>query len=288
MPRNGITGLTAMGRVQGFTDTDPELTPAELHGGSVNPAHGNPGEVASPYPWQAYGGALGQPQGPLGVENELLGEPPEQETLVAGFLAQDPTGDQTPYHTHAGPFPRGRSTTISPEDTAANLRQNSALRGMNLGADRARQRRPTMLAKNDNWLEYEDLKLGSDGLQDIPGQLKGSTGGFGTRDRVQSFAPQNEYGFDRAHQHRRYAQSPIPGNYMYLNPAGRPMRRNLPGPARPANGPGPFYGDDLGTTFAYDNGAILQDPATEYAAPPQPYVAPAYASQSDVPDLEWY
>ena len=93
-----ITGL------QGFVDTDPELTAQEIHGSTVNPKHGVPGETAEPYSWEAYGGAWGSGgHGPYGAENFLLGELPENDTFAAGNIAQDPTGDRTPYGTYAAP-----------------------------------------------------------------------------------------------------------------------------------------------------------------------------------------
>ena len=97
-----------------------------------------------------------------------------------------------------------------------------------------------------------------------------------------TYAKRNQYGFDSAHMRRRYAMSSIPGNFMWMRPKGRPMHRNLPGPARPPIGiDSPFTGDDLGVTFGYDTGAILMDQPQEYVPPPSPNVAsqtPTYDS----------
>jgi hypothetical protein len=111
---------------------------------------------------------------------------------------------------------------------------------------------------------------------------------WGTRDRVQSMARQNEFGFDSSHRHRRYADAPIPGNYMWLRPGGRPLQKTLAGPARPAIGPeSPFSGDDLGFTFGID-GAVLQNVPTEYVSPAQPKLAAPMAYDDNDAVVEWY
>lgn len=289
---NGIAGLNGIGKLMGLNKADPELTAAEVHGGPVDPAHSATGEIAEPYPWEAYGGSWGHPQGPLGAENGLLGEPPENETLRAGILRDDPTADRTPYRTHGGPFPKGRATSVGPDAVANQLQQNAALRGTNTGAELSRQYRPTMLAQNDDWTDFVEITPGSSEITtDIDPQLKSGAapGGWGSHSREQSYARQNQYGFDSRHQHRRWATGRIPGNTMWMNPQGRPMTKTFAGPARPATGPGPFQGQDIGDAFSYDTGAILQDPATEYQPPVVPYVAPAVtADQSAAPGEDWF
>jgi len=134
----------------------------------------------------------------------------------------------------------------------------------------------------------EQVNAANSDLQQIGRQAMSAGFGWGTRDRTQSFARQNEFGFDSAHVHRRYAQSPIPGNYMWMRPGGRPMVKGLPGPARPPIGPdSPFAGDDLGQSFNI-NGAILQNVPSEYVPPAQPNLAAAVVSDSFDSVVEWY
>jgi hypothetical protein len=275
------SGLSQMAGLSGFVNSDPEADAFDVQGGPVNPAHAQFGEQSEPYSWESK--AVGSaPRGPIGPENELLGEDPAAFTFAAGDITQDPTGDQTPYQTHAGPFPKGRETSIGPDATGRQLRQNYALHSIDTNAAASRQSDPTMLARQDEWNQIYEIGPGSSGLVEIPDQIKGAIHGFGNTDRTQSFARQNEYGFDSKHQHRRYASGPIPGNFMWMRPAGRPMVRSLPGPARPPVGPGsPFYGQDTGAAFDYVDGGILQDSAVQYEAPPVPYFAPSYGNPDD-------
>jgi hypothetical protein len=132
------------------------------------------------------------------------------------------------------------------------------------------------------------VNAGNTDLQPISDQAKSAGFGWGTRDRTQSFARQNEYGFDSSHQHRRWAMSPIPGNFMYLKPGGRPMVKGLPGPARPAIGAdSPFAGDDLGQAFGI-NGAMLQNVPSEYVPPPQPTLSASIVADDNESVVEWY
>jgi len=140
----------------------------------------------------------------------------------------------------------------------------------------------------DDWEELLETNPGHSDQVPIPGQLMSSSYGYGTRDRVQSMARQNEFGFDSAHMHRRYATGPIPGNTMWMRPGGRPMRKTLAGPARPAIGPSsPFAGQNLGFNFNPD-GAVLQNVPSEYQPPPNPTLQPAVISDVNDSVVEWY
>jgi hypothetical protein len=123
----------------------------------------------------------------------------------------------------------------------------------------------------------------------LPKQAISSGFMWGTRDRTQSMARQNEYGFDSAHMFRRWAVGAIPGNHMWMRPGGRPLVKSLPGPARPAVGvDSPFHGDDLGASFSID-GAMLQNVPTEYLPPPAVKLAPPLEwDESTGPVVEWY
>lgn len=282
-----VSGLNALAGLQGFTNPVPEATPEEIHGGTVNPAHGLTGEVAQPYSWENE--AMGIfPHGPHGPEDGIItttGVP----VLSAGMLNQDPTSDQTPYRTHAAPWPKGMETSVDPDATTRQLTQSAEIHGVDTNAGKAFLFDPTMVAVQDQWTAFYDVMPGQSNLStDVPPQLKGATAGWGTRSREQSFAQQNQYGFDSAHFHRRFATGSIPGNYMWMRPGGRAMIKSLPGPARPPIGQGsPFEGQDTGQAFD-TQGAILNDPATQYQAPPTPYVAPAQQPDLSQPEIAWW
>jgi hypothetical protein len=199
--------------------------------------------------------------------------------------------DDTPSN-RAGPFPKGILSgpvgSNGPDDIANHLEQSFVLHGTNTHAQ-LRAQTASIYAQNDDWQTVEELNPGHDTLSNPPSQMKSSGYGWGTRDRTQSFARQNEFGFDSAHQHRRFATGPIPGNTMWMKPGGRPLAKSLPGPARPAIGvDSPFAGQDLGQAFSID-GALLQNVPTEYQAPPTPNLTttvPVVTGDDTYP--EWY
>lgn len=260
----------------GFSNAKPEATPEQIHGGPANPYHELVGEQAVPYPWEAWAGSWGPPKaGPFGAENELLGDLPESMTFQAGQLGQDPTGDQTPYRTHAAPNIRGFRTTTSPEDSAERLIESAQVHAVKTNASAGFQYDPTLHAQNDTWQEFYNPVPGEDNLPAVTGIVSAQAGGFGANDhRSNAYAKVNQYNFASSHRYRRYATGSVPGNYMWMQPGQRPMIKTLPGPARPAVGPGPFQGDNIGDTFGLQ-GAILQQGPTEYVSPPQVAVAGA-------------
>lgn len=293
MPQ-GLTGLTALAGYQEQIDADAQATPEERLGGPADPRHGEWGEQAAPYPWES-SLAMGGSHGPYGPENQMLGDE-DWFFTPAGDDSQDPTLDRTP-DTRAAPKPKGILSGpvpgATPDDIANQLQQSREIHAIDTGASKRGTYPPQAVGiQNDTWATaYDDVSPGSTDVQPIGRQAMSSGFLFGTRDRVQSFARQNEFGFDSAHKHRRVATGSIPGNTMWLKPGGRPLAKSLPGPARPAIGPdSPFAGQDLGQTFSID-GAILQSQPTEYTPPAQPYLAPANASAVATGDdsvVEWY
>jgi hypothetical protein len=139
-------------------------------------------------------------------------------------------------------------------------------------------------AQQDNWHEIWELNPGNTLNVPIPDQLKGGIL-FGQWDRTQSFAKQNAYDYGSKHQHRRYAEvtlGHLPGNFQWMIPQGRPMHRNLPGPARPPIGvDSQFTGQDLGFAYGYDSGAILQNTPEAYVPPPTPNIDTATPTYDD-------
>lgn len=289
------TGLSGLSGLQGYENATPEAPPEKLHGFPVDPRHSQPGEPTPPgYEYRKPGlSRLVQPGSPTGLPRSepqpgMTGDDEWSDYTLPGGMPEDLPNFDLARETRAAPWPKGYLNTTDPDQSVLNIQRMAEIHASDRGASLWQDYVPQMDAKQDNWLEIWEINPGAVDLVDVPNQIKGiAIGGFGQRDRTQSFARQNEYGFDSKHQHRRYAQSPIPGNYMWLNPTGRPLIKSLPGPARPPIGQGsPFEGQDLGLAFAYDNGAILQNAPPEYIAPPQPNLAPPIVSQDTVPTID--
>lgn len=278
-----LTGLTGLAGYQTQIDADSQASPEDRMGGVADPSH-------SKYLAEDYirrGAQIGEPIGPYGPDNQMLGD--ELWFMEpGGHPADDPQFDHTP-NTHAGPWlaAGGPVPGNDPDSVAIKLSALAKLHAMDTNAD-AQIVLSRQEALNDTWETIDQLNPGNSDQREVPDQMKSAGFGWGTRDRVQSFAPQNEFGFDSTHQHRRWATGGIPGNTMWLKPGGRPMVKSLPGPARPAIGPdSPFAGQDLGRAFDV-NGAILQNLPNEYEAPPQPALAEAAVSVDNNSFPEWY
>jgi len=283
-----LTGLTGLAGYQVQINEDAQATPEERYGGVADPRHENVGEQATPYSWQSKATQAASMHGPYGPENQLLGD--ENDWLFpAGTMDQDPAFDRTPSR-RAAPFPKGIASGPVPNDgpdaISNQLNQSYGIHATNTNAGvRALTGFP---AVQDEWVELSEINPGHSDLQALPRQAMSSGFMWGTRDRTQSMARQNEHGYDSAHMHRRYATGPIPGNTMWLRPGGRPLAKTLAGPARPPIGQdSPFAGDDLGRSFDI-NGAFLQNVPMEYVAPIQPNLAPPLSSNELLPVVEWY
>jgi hypothetical protein len=279
-----LTGLSGLAGYQNVIDEDSQATPEERMGGTADPSHAK--FLAEDHIRR--GAQIGEPIGPYGPDNQMLGD--ESWFFEPGGEAtQDPYYDHTPSN-RAGPWPKGILSGpvggVGPDDTARKLSQLAALHGIDTNADKKSQTQ--LEALNDDWQEIDQLNPGDSIQVRLPKQMMSSGFGWGTRDRVQSMAAQNEFGFDQTHQHRRWANGGIPGNTMWLRPGGRPLVKSMPGPARPAIGPdSPFAGQDLGQTFNI-NGAILQNVPQEYTPPPTPSLSTAPVVSENDSYVEWY
>lgn len=287
----GLTGLTAIAGYQQVVIENSQATPEQRLGDSVDPRHGNWGQQAAPYPWQSSLGGGGS-HGPYGPENQMLGDE-EWFLTPAGVPQEDPLFDKTP-RSHASPKPKGILSgpipSDGPDDIANQLKQSMAIHAINTGASRQSIYSTYALGvQNDQWeAPIDDVSAGSSDLVPLPKQALSSGFMWGTRDRTQSMAVQNSYGFDSAHKFRRVATGAIPGNTYWMRPGGRPLAKSLPGPARPAVGPdSPFAGQDLGAAFGIQ-GAVLQTQPTEYSPPPQPKLVPAVDNTDDNSAVEWF
>lgn len=276
------SGPAPITTLQGFRSSNPQAPPWEVQGGPADPAHALPGEVATPYPWQAYGGAMGLgSHGPYGIENELLGAVPP--IFAAGQIEDDPQGDQTPYATHAAPWPKGLQQGelqgVGPGPTADKLVQSAEIHSADTNASANWTHDQSMFALQDQWTGFYNPVQGEDLVTGAGTQVGQAVGGFGVNDHTSNpFHKANEYELNTSHRHRRFATGSVPGNYLWMRPGGRMMIKSLPGPARPPIGAdSPFAGDDAFAPYEI-TGAILQNPATEYVPPATPYVQPATQS----------
>lgn len=285
---DGLTGLSGMAGYQQQIDSDSQATPAQRSGDVADPRHAIRGEQATPYPWESKSTQAAAMHGPYGPENQLL-----DDTFwfwePAGMPGDDPWMDNTPSR-RAAPYPAsvtaGAVPSASPDEISAQLAQSSWIHAHDSGASKRMQHNADPL--NDEWQDFAENDPGH--TDQLPLDKRAISSGFmwGTRDRLHSMARQNEYDFDTAHKHRRWATGGIPGNTMWLRPGGRPLMKSLPGPARPAIGPdSPFTGQDLGSAFD-PNGSTLQNVPTEYAPPPQPNLAAAVQTPSYDASLEWW
>jgi hypothetical protein len=273
-----MDGLTSLVGLTGYTIDNPEATPEDRSGNAADPRHANVGEQAQPYSWQslAVPGAIPDPPGPS--DSGLIEHDYDwYSTLVASQIEDLPAGDTAPW-THAGPWPADPigDGSVGPDNAVRQLEMNAALRSLKVGPANRAMWRPWANPTQDAWQEIWEVNPNSDDIPVATNQMKASLapGGRGSTDRRQSFAKQNDYGFDSRHMRRRFAVGHIPGNFPWMKPAGRPLVKGIPGPAKPAIGPhSQFAGQNLGAAFG-TNGAILENPPNAYAGPAVPYIAP--------------
>jgi len=277
-----MAGPAPIQGIQVLSNPEPELTPEQRYGGTADPRHSSIGEVARPYSWE---GVYEGSHGPYGLDNQLLGV--EICSFAAGDLGQDPTADLTP-RTHAAPWPKGVPQSPHPEAQAEWRDQENSIHASNTGVSRRMLYSPTLHAQQDNWQGFYEVAPGTSAQDpNVPKQVGFAVGGWGSRDRSQSLAGQNQYGFDSAHSMRRYAAGSIPGNYMWMRPGGRPMFKTLAGSGQlPTGSDSPFYGQDASAAFGVQGG-ILTDLPYEYATPPIPAVASAAPNQAPAEIALW-
>jgi hypothetical protein len=285
---DGLSGLSGIAGYQQQINADAQASPEQRNGNVADARHSIVGEQAAPYPWQSKATQAAAMHGPYGPENQLL-----DDTFwfwePAGMPDQNPWMDNTPSR-RAAPWPKGINSGVvpsgDPDETSRNLLLSMEIHGTNMGASRGIQH--MLDPQNDDWQDFAENDPGN--TDQLPLDKRAISSGFmwGTRDRLHSMARQNEFGFDTAHKHRRWAAGGIPGNTMWLRPGGRPMMKSLPGPARPAIGPdSPFSNQNLGQAFD-PNGAVLQNVPTEYVPPPQPNLAAAMQATGNEAPVEWW
>ncbi len=283
MPQ-ALSGLSGLASLSTLDVSDDFATPEERMGGPANPYHAQLGEQARPYAWESHA-TQAAGHGPYGAENQLLGDP-TWFMEEGGTLTDDPLADYNQpsiTRSHGSVKNLTLSGTLPSQYDAVNLQTEQMNKKLSdLGTSRKMTHNQLGYARQDEWTEIWEVNPGNLEKPAVDGSVAYQANGFGANDRpTNPYAKKNSFGLDSKHMHRRFATGSIPGNYMWMRPRGRPMHRNLPGPARPAIGnDSPFTGDDLGFAFSYDTGAVLQTQPVEYIPPPAPNIAtttPVYA-----------
>lgn len=278
MAANSPSGLTPLAGYNAISKPDPFATPEQRMGGPANTYHSHVGEQAVPYSWQSQA-VPGAHPGPRGEENQMLGDP-MWFLESAGSPEQDPLFDYNMpdlTRSHASVKNVTLSGPIPDQYGAVNL-QTAQMnnKASDLGTSRRMSHDPRGLGiQNDHWLELWEVNNGSDDIPATTKQIAFQANGFGVNDATSNtYHKANAFELNAKHQHRRYAWNNIPGNYMWMIPAGRPLFKGIAGVARPPIGAGSqFEGQDIGFAFSYDTGATLMATPQEYIPPPSPNVA---------------
>lgn len=114
---------------------------------------------------------------------------------------------------------------------------------------------------------------------DVPDQLRGNMG----LDHTQGFEPDARYGFNQGFIRMPSASSDVAGNFMWLDPALRPVEVRPAGVRHwPVGQDSPFAGQVPGSSggAGYTVGAVVDTVPPEYVPPPDPQVGPALADSS--------
>lgn len=278
-----VGGLQPLMPLTSAVVADPEATAEERLGGPADPRHAQAQwEQPVHYPWMKLRGV--HQAAPSGEDAGLIGFS-EGFAQPAGTLAENPYADQTPW-THRAPWPKGVIQSVQPDARTEHLAWSAQLHAIDSGA--SRRMHLTTAAQQDTWAEVWTIDPGTSMQDATNGQVKQAVAGYGSTDRAANPTRQNSYGFDSAHLHRRYATGSVPGNYLWMRPAGRPLVKSQAGPARPPVGEAsPFTGQDLQRDYGVQ-GAVLQDSAVEYSPPAEPYIAPSYGPSPDPSPVAWW
>lgn len=292
---DAISGLQPLAGINIIKDDTAFATPEQRSGGTASPYHGHVGERAKPYSWESQMTPSGS-HGPYGPENQLLDD--EFWFLEpAGMPSDDPDYDRnTPSLTrsHGSVTNETVSGPVPSQYEAVNKQiQQMGNKSSNLGTSRNMISNNLGMAQQDHWNEIWEINDGSSDLPQVGKPFSHQANGFGVNDAASNMSRKvNLFGYGSKHMHRRFAMSPIPGNYMWMRPQGRPLFKTMAGPARPAvGGNSPFAGQDIGAAFTYDSGAVLQDIPTAYVPPPSPNVesvSPAYTNDQGTDGFELF
>lgn len=289
-----LTGLQSLSGINAISQSDPFATPEERHGGPVGPRHYQWGEQAKPYSWESQMTPAGS-HGPYGLENQLLGddmwfiEPAGMPTDDPEFTYDSPTNTRSHGAVNnkiAVRVPSQAESIWAQVDQMGNHAYSD-------GTSTKMQTNRLGDAKQDQWQEIWYVDNGSSDVPTTTKQIAYQANGFGAADSVSNaYHKANLFGYGSKHMHRRYATGPIPGNFMWMRPKGRPLFKTIAGPARPPiGGNSPFAGQDVGDAFAYDTGAVLLAQPEEYIPPPAPNIATrpsVYDNPYGTDSTEWW
>lgn len=268
----GITGISPLNGLYVYPN---EADPFTQQGGPANPAHGQgtvvePGTIGQPYPWQM--NQWGTAQNQNDRDGDYISDPEPVSPAGVGQFGT-PGFDATP-NTHAGPWPKFLPPelvgSVLPDAAALQAAQSGELHGIGLtGSSKPWLNHQDPL--QDDWRDYWNPDDKVPNMQEplANSQVKHVVGGWFSTDAVGNPDGHNQYQ-GNAHMHRRWSAGSVPGAYMWMRPAGRPIVGIVPGPARPPVGTGPFEGQDIGSGYEAYPG-ILQHPAGAYEPPPDPY-----------------
>ncbi len=250
-----LSGLTGLAGINAIQEDTPFATPEERMGGPAHPYHSHTGEQAVPYSYESLAVPGARP-GPRGLENQLFDD--EYWFMEsAGYPEQDPNFDYNmPSLTRShgsvnnvalsGPIP-SQYDSICLEISQMNNK------GSNLGTSKSMSENSLGYINNDHWNEIWEINDGNSDLPQVGKQFSHVASGFGVNDAASNVSRKvNAFGLGSKHMHRRYAQSPIPGNFQWMRPQGRPLFKTIAGPARPPTAPNletstPMYDDPMGT-----------------------------------------
>jgi hypothetical protein len=274
---SGVQGISGAGAVA-FVNGDPGASPAAIHGGPASPVHG---QALWPdpyqYPWTLQGGipTSGAASVPPGLPAEA-GVPPR---LGAGT---DPYAFANPEATgsHGAPWPKfGTADLAVNRDAAARQQEQNYLNhGVDAGDARRFQTAPDAASKMPWGFEAQLVTPGQAILQPVPAQLQGQMG----RDRIQGTPPLNGYGFDSAHVTRPRAGGHVPGGFLWLRGAQRPMLVGRLGRNTFPVGRGSWFEGQTPGAGSVDAAVLAGLPAA-YTPPPLPPTGDALGAAAAPP-----
>lgn len=228
-------------------------------------------EVPPPMPWlyaQQGDGWAPPPSPPLGVTSVPAGLGPGMDTALA--MAPIETGS------HHAPWPATGLEDGDPHLTPyaqEKLAVMAEIHAHDTGQDQEYLNAPEPAnpwqREDVNYLTAGQTELATD----VPDQLRGNMG----RDHTQGFQWDASYGFNQGMVRMPGAKSDVPGNWVWLDPARRPVEIRPSGHRDwPVGEYSPFTGQVPGTHGLGDpQGAVIDYAPPEYLPPAEPAVSAA-------------
>lgn len=275
----GITGVKPLNGLYAYTNSGDPFT---RFGSPVNPRHGtggigstyaDPGTLTQPYPSNMP--QWGAPNDQGDRDGDYVDGNAEPSTAAGVGQLGTPGFDATP-NTHAGPWPKflppGLVGSVRPDAVALTAEQSGMLHADGLTGSYKPSVQGGSDPMQDNWLDYWNPDPNVPNMLDpaVSKQSGRVVGGWFSTDATGNPDGHNDHTMGNSHMHRRWSAGSVPGAYMWMRPAGRPIHGFVAGPARPPVGTGPFEGQDIGSGYQAYPG-VLQHPQGAYEPPPDPY-----------------